>query len=255
MSKLDVKSAFRICPVHPSDWNLLGFSFQDRFFVDLCLPFGLRSSVNRFTQVADTILWILQNNYGIPNSANYLDDFFLADAGNTSKCQENLNKALALFQSLGVPLAPEKIVPPTECLSFLGIEINSKSMELSLPHEKRLSLISKLQNWSHKRKCTKRELLSLVGSLSFACKVVPSGRTFLRRLIDLSTSVRQLNHHITLNAYARADIEWWKQFLPSWHGKHKILDPQTTLAHDINLFTDASGTLGFGIYFNGKWVS
>ena len=46
LAKLDVQSAFRICPVHPSDWNLLGFSFMDYNFVDLCLPFGLRSSVN-----------------------------------------------------------------------------------------------------------------------------------------------------------------------------------------------------------------
>ena len=48
LAKLDIKSAFRICPVHPEDWHLLGFTFCGLYFVDLCLPFGLRSSVNRF---------------------------------------------------------------------------------------------------------------------------------------------------------------------------------------------------------------
>ena len=43
--------------------------------------------------------------------------------------------------------------------------------------------------------------------------------------------------------------------MPSWQGRHKILNSKTTLAHDINLFTDESGTLGFGIYFDGKWIS
>ena len=76
LAKLDIKSAFRICPVHPDDWHLLGFSYQDMFFVDLCLPFGLRSSVNRFSQLADAILWILKNNYAIENATNYLDDYF-----------------------------------------------------------------------------------------------------------------------------------------------------------------------------------
>ena len=62
MAKLDVKGAFRICPVSKSDWHLLGFTFMEMFFVGLCLPFGLRSSVNRFTQISDSILWIMQNN-------------------------------------------------------------------------------------------------------------------------------------------------------------------------------------------------
>ena len=56
LAKLDVKSAFRICPVRPEDWHLLGFMFEDMYFVDLCLPFGLRSSVNRFSLLADAVL-------------------------------------------------------------------------------------------------------------------------------------------------------------------------------------------------------
>ena len=60
LAKLDVKSAFRICPVRPEDWHLLGFMFEDMYFVDLCLPFGLRSSVNRFSLLADAVLWILK---------------------------------------------------------------------------------------------------------------------------------------------------------------------------------------------------
>ena len=120
MSKLNVKSAFRICPVHLTDWNLLGFSFQDCLFVELCLPFGLRSSVNRFTQVADTILWILQNNYGIPNSTNYLDDFFLADTGNSPKCQENLNKAFPYLRAWVFLSHQKKLFPQLSVCHFLA---------------------------------------------------------------------------------------------------------------------------------------
>ena len=45
-------------------------------------------------------------------------------------------------------------------------------------------------------KCTKEQLLSLIDRLSFACKVVPAGRIFSRRLIDLSYSVSRIHHHI-----------------------------------------------------------
>ena len=48
--------------------------------------------------------------------------------------------------------------------------------------------------------CTKRELLGLIGKLAHAMKVVTSGRTFLRRMIDTSMSVKKLHHHIKLTS-------------------------------------------------------
>ena len=52
---------------------------------------------------------------------------------------------------------------------------------------------------------------------------------------------------------ARADILWWHSFLPSWNGTAAFLKPGTTDAHDFELFTDESGTLGCGAYFQGSW--
>jgi len=42
MSKIDLKNAFRLIPVRPQDWNLLGIYWRQQFFVDTCLLFGLR---------------------------------------------------------------------------------------------------------------------------------------------------------------------------------------------------------------------
>ncbi|XP_057296127.1 uncharacterized protein LOC130625062 [Hydractinia symbiolongicarpus] len=103
------------------------------------------------------------------------------------------------------------------------------------------------------KKCTKRELLSLIGSLSFACKVVKCGRMFLRRLIDLSTTVRSLHHHISLTTESRKDIQWWCEFLPTWNGI-AIIHTETLDSSSINLFTDASG-VGIGGFFSGAWLS
>ena len=82
-------------------------------------------------------------------------------------------------------------------------------MELRLPQEKLVSLLHLIRTFEGKRKCTKKELLSLIGKLSFASKVIPSGRTFIRRLIDLSTTVNKLSHRISLNSAAREDLRWW----------------------------------------------
>lgn len=255
MAKLDIKSAFRICPVRQEDWHYLGFSFLGFYFVDLCLPFGLRSSVERFTQLSDTLLWIMKNNCKIANCTHYLDDFYLAGPPSSPQCEDDMQKTIALFKNLGVPLAPEKIEGPVTNLTFLGIEIDSQTMSIRLPEEKLSALISLLQKWSEMRKCTKRELLSLIGKLSFASKVIPSGRMFVRRLIDLSMTVERLSHRISLNSEARKDISWWANYLPAWNGRYKILDSLTTPCHQLHIYTDASGEIGLGIYNNGKWVS
>ena len=167
LAKLDVKSAFRICPVHPSDWHLLGFSFRDYYFVDLCLPFGLRSSVNRFTQLSDTLSWILRNNYNITNVSHYLDDFFLAAPSGSASCRNNMEITKSLFERLGVPLAPEKKVGPTTSLIYLGIEIDAENMVLRLPEDKFKSLFHFCKNGTQKRNAPKESFcLSLASTRS-----------------------------------------------------------------------------------------
>ena len=94
----------------------------------------------------------------------------------------------------------------------------------TLPQDKVTTLMALLSAWDvRKKKVTKRELLSLVGKLSFAAKVIPAGRIFLRRLIDLSTFAKKLHHHITLTASARADIRLSKDFFPGWNGVSLML--------------------------------
>ena len=69
-------------------------------------------------------------------------------------------------------------------------------------------------------------------------------RLFLRRLIDLSTTARKLHHHITLNAEAHKDIQWWLDFLPTWNVISIFPDDNWTPASDLLTFTDASSKIG-----------
>ena len=38
MAKSDIKSAFRLLPVHPDDFELLSIQFDGQWFVDKALP-------------------------------------------------------------------------------------------------------------------------------------------------------------------------------------------------------------------------
>lgn len=109
---------------------------------------------------------------------------------------------LHICRQLGFPIAEGETEVPATILVFLGILLDTVKLEMRLPEDKLAALKALLQQWRTTKKTTKRELLSLIGSLSFTAKVIPAGRLFLRRLIDLSTSVPKLHHRIKLNASA-----------------------------------------------------
>ena len=253
MAKVDLRSAFRMVPVRKEDWELLGMEWDGRLYFDKCLPFGLRSAPYLFNQFAQALSWIMKENYSI-NHIHYLDDFFLVSpAANPDQCSRNVTTMLNLCSRLGIPVAIDKLEGPSTSIVFLGILIDSVKQELSLPPGKLQEILSLLGTWRLRKRCKKRQLLSLIGKLAFAARVAPAGRFFLRRLIDLSCSVQHPHHHIYLNASSRADIEWWYSFLPSWNGKSIFLDLNWTSNVSLDLFTDASGIHGYGAYFQGAW--
>lgn len=75
MAKFDIEAAYRNIPVHPSDRFLLGMKWWGLYYIDLTLPFGLRSAPFIFNSVADMVEWILINPYRVPDLLHYLDDF------------------------------------------------------------------------------------------------------------------------------------------------------------------------------------
>ena len=79
MAKFDVEAAYCNIAVHPEDRYLLGLKWRGQFFVDLALPFGLRSAPYIFNCVADLVEWIIVNKYSVAALMHYLDDFLTAD--------------------------------------------------------------------------------------------------------------------------------------------------------------------------------
>ena len=253
MCKLDIKHAYRLLPVKPDQWQHLCYYWEGNYYVDLVLPFGLRSSGSIFNQFAGLVKWILINHYKITDIVNYSDDFFKVCCKILLFAQSELQQVINAFHDLGIPLAEDKIEGPVLKLIFLGITINSRDMTIEVPQEKYIDSMDLLRRWQGKRTCTKRELKSLIGKLGHICKVVRPGRMFSRRLIDLSTTVRQMHHHISLNREARADIQWWIDFLPHWTAKSVIPPSLKIFSTDLLLYTDASD-IGFGALFGTKWI-
>lgn len=107
LAKIDIKSTFRLLPVHPADRHLLSMRWKKQIYVDTCLPFGLRSAPKLFNIMADLLSWILEQRMVRP-VLHYLDDFLTIGPQDSPLCANNLQKIKDTCSMLGIPLALER---------------------------------------------------------------------------------------------------------------------------------------------------
>ena len=182
---------------------------------------GCRSSCAIFEEFSTAVEWIAMRELKLGGLVHILDEFLLISTSYQNGIQ-NLVGFQALCKNLGIPLAPEKTVGPTSCLTFAGIELDASAMTARLPADKLLAkaigmISSALQN----NRLTLQELQSIIRFLNFACKVVVPGRAFLRRLINLTLGIKKSNHFIWLTSLAKADLQAWLLFLHQFNGKSR----------------------------------
>lgn len=254
LAKTDIKSAFRLLPVHKDNHHLLGFYFEGDYYYDKMMPMGLSISCQVFEKFSSALQWAGQTKHKIQEMLHILDDFLII-APTKVIAANNLTSFQSMCKRLGVPLAPEKTEGPSRCLSFAGIELDTETMEARLPPEKITKYLNLVNEHAHKKKATLRDMQSLVGSLNHCCYVIPSGRAFLRRLIDLTKGVTNPHHHIRYNKEVRADLATWSLFLANFNGRAMLLQPQVPRNGTLEIYTDASQTFGFGAILNHHWFA
>ena len=157
LGKMDVQSAYQIIPVHPEDHWLLGMQWQGRvcvwtpasplvcsqhpsFFTAVARGVGCESPRSEnllsapiiFTAVANALEWVVK--------AQGVRDFITAGAPATEECQANMTCLSHTYEQFGVPLAPHKSEGSATCSKFLGIDIDTMSMELRLLADKLLKV-------------------------------------------------------------------------------------------------------------------
>ena len=212
VAKADIQDAFRLVPIRPQDYPLLGFTWNGMFYHDKVLPMGSAVSCQTFERFSRALQWILQTHFGVSKVTHLLDDFIFFGPCNESTCLTSLLSFEKLSQDIGIPLNHGKRCLPSTCQIVYGIEIDTAVMELRLPEDKLTKATSLVNRITNRRKVTLKDLLSLIGLLNFACLVVPPG----------------------------ADLAAWQEFLVSFNGKSMFLEQQFLSSTTIKLYTDAS---------------
>ena len=179
LAKTDIESAFRLIPLKPSDYELFGMFWNNQYYYDKVLAFGLRSAPSVFNQLSDAVGWILVNKCGISFVCHILDDCLIIEPAtlfppHSRACQQNLSRMHLTFNSLGIPLAPHKTQGPCRTLEFICIILDTVRMEARLPPDKVERIQASLVSFRGKKSCTLKELQSFIGNPELCMQ----GRTY-----------------------------------------------------------------------------
>ena len=75
MAKIHIKSAFQLCPVHPTDHHLLGVKWKGQFYFDCVFPFDLRSAPFIFNCLAGALEWIAIQKGSLQSTTTWMTSF------------------------------------------------------------------------------------------------------------------------------------------------------------------------------------
>nr|XP_045604834.1 uncharacterized protein LOC123762362 [Procambarus clarkii] len=252
LAKCNIAEAFRIVPVHPSDYHLLGFTYGGRYYYEKMLSMGAAPSCRIFETFSSGLKWILEEKFNVRGVVKVLDDFLFVSSS-FNGCQRDLRVFTALCERLGVPLAPHKTAGPCTRLTFLGLEIDACRMETRLPEDKRTKYQAEVETALGKKSLSLRDLQSIVGRLQFATAVIPGGRAFLRRLHTLTRGVQRPSRLCLLDAEAQLDLVAWRSFLSNFNGV-TVFPPDGGWGSAVSLSMGAdASSRGYGLTLGAAW--
>lgn len=250
--KTDISNAFRIINLHASQFKYFGFTWQGNWYFDTCLQMGCSSSCRIFERFSTAVQWIAQEKLGIKFMTHVLDDFLIVDKSAT-ECRKKLETFLTVCADIGIPMAKDKTFGPDKIMTFLGYELDTEMMEARLPIDKIRKCKDAIEEILPCKKITLKDMQSVIGLLNFACNVVLPGRAFLRRLINTTVGITKSYYRIRLNKEVKADLHTWLAFLDQFNGRSVFLPDRWVDSNELKLYTDASGSIGYGAVLGGHW--
>ena len=262
IGKSDMTAAFRHALLLPECWKFLIFKAEDPkskrtyFFVEKCLPFGSSISCAHFQAISDAIAFVVQKRSGSEN-VNYLDDFFFA-AWLLANCNAQIQNFLDVCAEIKFPVSMEKTFWGTTMLVFLGLLLDTKNQIMCIPLEKIEKAMNLINYFIDKenKKVTVLQVQQLSGLLNFLCRCIIPGRAFTTRFYAMIAGNKKLkqHHHVKIREENRLDLLVWRNFLSNREAFCRpFMEFGIIHADQINMYSDASGRLGFGALCETSW--
>ena len=236
----DLSRAYRQLWMCPGSVMMLGYSYDDVMFFDVCLSMGSKSAAYCCQRTTNCITYIF-NKHGFED-VNYLDD--LGAAEEESRAEEAFDCLGWILDTIGIQEAKQKASPPAYIAVFLGILYNTIDMTLRITPERLLEIKLILDQWAAKSTTDLHDLQSLLGKLNFAASTIRAGRIFVSRLLNLLRNFPEKGRR-KIDKETKKDIDWWRSFMEDFDGI-SIIPPIGWDAPDTVFSSDACLVSGGG---------
>ena len=214
MYKTDLARGYRQLRVDPIDWPLLGFQHEGNIYMDMCPPFGLKSSAMCMQRTTEAISYIHGKEGYI--SRPYLDDFGGAEA-TRAEAGDALQSLQTIMREIGIREAIHKICQPAQNMIWLGILFNCVNMTMKIPPEKLNEIMVTLDSWKGRTHATRTQMQSVLGLLQFVASVSPPTRIFTNRMLQNLRDAPKRGVE-TLSAGFKQDLQFFNELLPVYNG-------------------------------------
>lgn len=259
LATIDLKDAYFLIPIRPSDRRYLRFQFQPNNSAKTLtysfngLPFGLSVGPRVFTKVMREVIAYLRCR-GF-QSVCYLDDI-LCIGDTYDQCIDNINETLKLLQCLGFVVNYDKSnLTPRQSCKFLGFIYDTKSLSMGLPSDKRSKIAELVSKFTKLPSCSIREFAQLIGVLVAACPAARYAWMYTKILerVKYLALLMYDNYEVKINLpiIILEDLHWWSSNIGTT--SNFMRQPN----FELEIYTDASRT-GWGAVcknneVNGKW--
>ena len=212
---VDLKHAYYSVPVRCSDRDYLRFLWKGGSYRFTCLPQGYKDAPRLFTKLLKPV-FALFRRLGMVTSC-YLDDFIFM-APSPGVLNSHVAYAISLFDQLGLTISVSKsVVTPSQVVKFLGFEINSSLMDVSLTVKKQEGIRSLGSALLKASKVSVRMLASFIGRLVAAGPGVPYAPLRYKYLEILRNGALSRNRgnydgFLVLDSRARECVSWWLKY-------------------------------------------
>ncbi len=259
LASFDLQDGYMHLAVAPEFQHYLGFRVNGECFVCCTLPFGWNDSPRIFQAFSLEIKRLATSRPALKVARRhagkawhqhlrpatfrlrcYLDDYLLV-ARTRAAMLSATRHMRSLLRSLGVLWHTTKSRwEPTQRLTHLGLEIDSKQGVLRVPEDRLRELKAFAKFVQHeagrnKRWLPARTIAKFAGKAISVMMAVGPARFFLRSMFQDLKGKSSWNARIKLSHQSLRDLGWWKQLPAKWNGK-SFLTPRFT----YSLTVDAS---------------
>ena len=158
------------------------------------------------------------------------------------ECTNNVRETISFFQELGFTISWDKsVLTPTHCIRFLGFDLNSLTMTVSVPADKAQRIAEDYAKLSTTEFPPIRNVAEVTGKLVACADGVRYGKLSYKQLeIDkiaaLNTASGDFDQTMKLSERSVADLNWWI------HEAWRFPMPLVFGPFSVTLRTDASFT-------------